>query len=145
MMINSQGERIQQRKQLDPESLINSQIPDSESFSNVNSLKEEGTNKYFFEATADSSETLTKNIILTGISLTGACNSNAQGTSITILAKINGVTTTGIVVRASAQGQGNSSIFVPIPNWFLPIGTVLSFDFTINVADGVASFIGFTV
>jgi len=78
------------------------------------------TNTFFF-ATAAPPDTLTttEEIILTCISLSGSLG--AVG-AVSISAEING----DIVATMSVNiGQGQKVI--PLPNWFCPVGTILSF------------------
>lgn len=78
------------------------------------------TNSFFYAITAPpDSFTLTQDIILTCISLSGSLG--AVG-GVSINAEINGELVASLSINI---GQGQKVI--PLPNWFLPTGTILSF------------------
>jgi len=101
------------------------------------------TEAYVFSS-ANGSEVLAQDIILTAIAFTIAGTESLGAASCVETALINGTQIHAHSINVTTGSQ-NSSIIVPIPNWFLPAGTTLQVTqaHTCDGLDADVSFIGY--
>ncbi len=118
---------------------------DSTFLSDTNIQQESQNERVSYERVTNGTETVTDDFIATQCVISAQCGDNASSGSADIEVLISGVSIAKISLYSNAGSEQTQSLAIPLPNWIIRKGEVITYTITLNDATAYGCVIGYKI